>query len=156
MFFGAERRTIRAAGTFPLRRSEPALVAFLVMFGVAGYLLRQHGAMAPVRSAVIAAILAAIWAVIVTWLAIAATRIQPEHDPDDPRFLLQGRVGIVVAAIPLGGEGAIHFDAGSTTHSVRARDIGGGAIPVGEEICIERVEDGLAYVERWSLVEQRL
>ena len=49
MFFGAERRRLRPADAMPLRRSEPAIVGFLLMFGVAGYLLTRHGTMSAVR-----------------------------------------------------------------------------------------------------------
>jgi hypothetical protein len=41
MFFGAERRRGPKTEGMPLRRSEPAAAAFLVMFGVAGYLLTR-------------------------------------------------------------------------------------------------------------------
>ena len=50
MFFGAERRRLRPNVT-PLRRSEPAAVAFLVMFGVSGYLLTRHGPLGALMSA---------------------------------------------------------------------------------------------------------
>ena len=51
MFFGAERRAGRSADALPLRRSEPAIAAFLVMFGVAGYLLTRPGAAVSQRPA---------------------------------------------------------------------------------------------------------
>ena len=46
-------------------------------------------------------------------------------------------------------------DAGAFV-TTRARDIANHAIAAGEEVCIERVEDGVAHVELWSLVEERL
>jgi hypothetical protein len=39
---------------------------------------------------------------------------------------------------------------------VRARTIDGSAITTGEEVCIERLEDDVAFVELWAIVEQRL
>lgn len=156
MFFGAERRTRRHPDSLPLRRSEPAVVGFLVMFGVSGYLLTRPERMTPARGTLIAVLLAAVWATIVTRVAIAAARMQPDHDPEDPRFVLQGRVGIAITDIPAGGEGVIQFDDGTSMQTVRARDITDGFIPVGEEVCIDQVEDGVARVELWSLVEQRL
>jgi hypothetical protein len=157
MFFGAEGRRRRTPDVLQLRRSEPALIAFLVMFGVSGYLATRHGALAPLPGALVAAVGAVVFAAIVTWLAIATARIKPAHDPEDPRYLMQGHVGVVTAAIPADGEGMIRFDEenGAATSS-RARDIGSGAIAVGEEVCIERIEDGVAYVELWALVEERL
>ena len=81
MFFGAERRRLQPADAMPLRRSEPAIVGFLLMFGVAGYLLTRHGT-------------------------------------------VSGPAGIAIAE--------------------------------GQEVCIERVEDEVAFVELWAIVEQRL
>jgi membrane protein implicated in regulation of membrane protease activity len=156
MFFGAERRRRRRPDGMPLRRSEPAIVAFLLMFGIAGYLGTRNGSLAVSANLAVAAVLGIVFAAIVTRLAIVTARIQPEHDPDDPRFLLQGRVGLVTVAIPANGEGMIRYDDGSTPVTVRALDITRGAIAAGEEVCIERVEDGVAHVERWALVEERL
>jgi membrane protein implicated in regulation of membrane protease activity len=156
MFFGAERRRQRRADGMPLRRSEPAVVAFLLMFGIAGYLITRNGSLGVAGSLTVATALGIVFAAIVTRLAIVTARIQPEHDPDDPRFVLQGRVGLVTVAIPANGEGMIRYEDGSTPVTVRALDITRGAIAAGEEVCIERVEDGVAHVERWALVEERL
>jgi len=155
MFFGAERRR-HAADALPLRRSEPAIVGFLLMFGVAGYLLTRRETVSPGVGALIAALLGLVWAVLVTRLAVATARIQPEHDPEDPRFALQGQVAIVSAAIPSDGEGTITFSDAGMQRTVRARTIDGSAIAEGEEVCIERLEDDLALVELWAIVEQRL
>ena len=156
MFFGAERRRLRPADAMPLRRSEPAVIAFLIMFGVAGYLLTRHGAMSPGAGSGVALLLGLVWAAVVTRLAVATARLQPEHDPDDPRFSLQGHLAFVSAAIPSHGEGTITFTDASTQRTVRARAIDDSAIAEGEEVCIERLDDDVAYVELWAIVEQRL
>jgi len=57
MFFGAERRQLRPTDAMPLRRSEPAIVGFLLMFGVAGYLLTRHGTVSNAAGVVIATLL---------------------------------------------------------------------------------------------------
>jgi hypothetical protein len=156
MFFGAERQRLSTADALPLRRSEPAIVGFLLMFGVAGYLLTRRGTVSPGTGALIAALLGLVWAALVTRLAIATARLQPEHDPEDPRFVLQGHVAIVATAIPSDGEGTITFSEGGAQRTVRARTIDGSAVPDGEEVCIERLEDDVAFVELWSIVEQLL
>jgi hypothetical protein len=156
MFFGAERRRLRPAEAMPLRRSEPAVVGFLVMFGVAGYLLTRRETVSPAAGAAIAALLGLVWALIVTRIAVATARLQPEHDPDDPRYLLQGHVALVAAAIPAEGEGAITIVDEGASRRVRARTIDGSAVAEGEEVCIERIEDEVAFVELWATVEQRL
>lgn len=156
MFFGAERRKRPSADTLPLRRWEPAAVGFLIMFGVASYLLTRRNGISPATGAAVASIIGVVFAAIVTRIAIAMARFEPEHDPDDPRYVLQGRVGVVTVAIPAGGEGMIRYEDAGSTPAVRARNIGVGAIAADQEICIERVEDGVAHVELWALVEERL
>ena len=156
MFFGAERRRGPVSDAMPLRRSEPAAAAFLVMFGVAGYLLTRPGRLPPVPGLLAALALGVIWALVVTRLAIATARVQPEHDPDDPRYVLQGHVATVTQAIPADGEGAIVYGELADRRSLRARSIDSDGIDEGVEVCIERVEDGVAFVERWALVEARL
>jgi membrane protein implicated in regulation of membrane protease activity len=156
MFFGAERHRLPRSDALPLRRSEPAIVAFLVTFGISGYLSVRHGGVTPITALAIATVFGIVFAAIVTRLAIAAERIQPEHDPDDPRFSLQGRVGLVTVAIPADGEGMIRYEDSGAFVTTRARGITNDAIAAGEEVCIERIEDGVAHVELWSLVEERL
>jgi hypothetical protein len=156
MFFGAERQRHRSADALPLRRSEPAIIGFLLMFGVAGYLLTRRGTVSPAVGTGVAAALGVVWAVLVTRLAVATARLQPEHDPDDPRYALQGHVAIVSVAIPSEGEGMITYSEAGAQQNTRARAIDGTAIAEGEEVCIERLEDEVAYVELWAIVEQRL
>ena len=155
MFFGAARRRL-PVGAVPLRRSEPAISAFLIMFGVSGYLLTSPGRLTLIAGLGVALVLGALWAALVTRLAIATARIQPEHDPDDPRYVLQGHVATVVSAIPPDGEGSIAYGDGEARRSLRARSIDGLTVEEGLEVCIERVEDGVAFVEPWALVEARL
>jgi membrane protein implicated in regulation of membrane protease activity len=156
MFFGAERRRARSVDGMPLRRSEPAISAFLVMFGVAGYLLTRPGRLSPAAGAGAAVALGALWAALVTRLAIATARVQPEHDPDDPRYVLQGHVAVVTADIPADGEGTIVVGEAEGRRSLAARAIDGQPIGVGLEVCIERVENEVAFVEPWAVVEARL
>jgi hypothetical protein len=140
----------------PLRRSEPAVVGFLIMFGVAGYLLTRQGAVSNAAGVGIAVLLGLAWAALVTRLAGAPARVPPEQDPEDPRYVLQGHVAVVSVAIPADGEGAITLSDTGAPRNVRARTIDGSAIAQGEEVCIERVEGDVAFVELWAIVEQRL
>jgi NfeD-like partner-binding protein len=140
----------------PLRRSEPAIVGFLLMFGVAGYVLTRHGTVSGAAGITIAAVLGLAFAALATRLAVATARVQPEHDPDDPRYVLQGHVALVSTPIPADGEGKITFSEAGADRTIRARTIDGTAIAEGQEVCIERVEDEVAFVELWAIVEQRL
>ena len=156
MFYGAERRLRPSPDTLPLRRWEPATISFLVVFGVTGYLLTRSGRLSASEAVVTGAVIGALCAAVVTRLAIAAARFQPEHDPEDARFVLQGRVGVVTAPIPAGGEGMISYQDVTASPIMRAREIEGRAIAAGMEICIDHLGDGIAYVELWARVEERL
>ena len=157
MFFGAERRRPAVAGAMPLRRSEPATIAFLLMFGGVGYLAARGGAMSAPAASTVAVLLGVTWAAIVTRVVIAMARRKPEHDPDDPRYVLQGHLAVVSVAIAPGGAGAITFVDRDAPRTVPARSMNDDdGLPEGEEVCIERLDDGVAVVERWSVVEQRL
>ncbi|HEX5971567.1 MAG TPA: hypothetical protein VFY85_06555 [Gemmatimonadaceae bacterium] len=156
MFFGAERRRLAPHAELPLRRWEPAVVGFLVMFGMAGYLLTRHGTMRTGTATATALLLGIAWAGVVTRVAVATARVQPEHDPEDPRYVLQGHVALVTSAIPAGGEGAIAIQEGTQSRSLRARTIDDSGVAAGQEVCIERVDDEVAYVEPWAAVEARL
>jgi hypothetical protein len=155
LFFGAERRRVQVGST-PLRRSEPALIAFAVMFGLLGYLFSRYSAFSTWKTVLVSAGISVLWAVAVTRVAIAMARLEPEVHPDDPRFVFQGRVAVVTREIEPDREGEVRLDDGLDSRPLRARSINPGGIAVGEEVCIERVEDDLAYVERWTLVEERL
>lgn len=156
MFFGAERRVVHERADLPLRRSEPAIVGFLVMFGISGYLLTRRGTMGTGATMATALLLGVAWAGVVMRVAIATARVKPEHDPDDPRYRLQGHVALVTAAIPPGGEGMIALHEGSSQRTFRARTLDESGVPEGQEVCIERVDDQVAYVEPWAAVEARL
>src|SRR5437868_2876466 len=122
MFFGAERRRLRPSDGMPLRRSEPAIIGFLVVFGVAGYLLTRHGTVSSVAGVGVAILLGVVSAVAVTRLAIVTARLQPEHDPDDPRYVLQGHLASVSIAIPAGGEGTITYSESEGPRAVRSEE----------------------------------
>jgi hypothetical protein len=60
-----------------------------------------------------------------------------------------------------GGAGAaaayeISYEDGGTTHVLRACSLEGTPLEAGSDVVIERVEDGNAWVEAWSVVERRL
>lgn len=155
MFFGAERRRVRA-GVGPLRRWEPAAVGFLIMSGVSGYLFTRYELLSTAIGAGAAVLLGVVWATLAARVAIAMAQVTPQHDPDDPRFVLQGHVALVTTGIPASGAGMITFETGAGPESVAARTIDDQPVDAGVEVCIERIEDGLAYVELWTAVEDRI
>jgi membrane protein implicated in regulation of membrane protease activity len=78
------------------------------------------------------------------------------RETEDERYVLQGFVGRVTQAIGAGTPGEISYQLEGSWHRVRARSLDGNPIEAGTEIAIERIEDGVAWVERWSTIERQL
>ena len=156
MLYGVER--VRDAGDSSPRSfsSYPALIAsFAGVAGIVGYLSVRAG----LQPAVIWT-LPFVAAVIAAWgTARAVARwwtVVPEHDVDDERYVLQGSLGRVVTTIPARSPGQISLEGGVPQKLMPARSIDDQQIIAGTEVVIERIEEGVAYVEDWAEVEKRL
>ncbi len=134
------------------------VAAFVTMFGVAGYLVQRFTTLGQGAAVAVAALAgvagAALSLVLLAKWALPGARA--EHV--DERYLLQGHPATVVDAIPGDGEGSgeIAYEADGRRWTVRARSWDGTPLAAGTEVAIERVEDGIAYVEQWAQVETRL
>lgn len=169
MFFGIERPARLApshAGSPAVPRvrfSYAALASFAVVFGVVGYLLLRNGVGGGI-TLLVAVLAGAVTAALAAWGAAAWARVLPEHDVEDPRYVLQGHLARVTAAIAAGRDGEIVYELGDERRTARARlvdDAGaavseGASVAVGTEVVIERIDDDVAYVEPWQQVEKRL
>ncbi len=86
-----------------------------------------------------------------------AVAIPPGDHGFDARFALQGVPAMVVDSIPANGDGFVQLPAGREAGTpIRARSVDGSAIARGEEVGVERIESGVAFVEVWSAIEARL
>src|SRR6185369_8351839 len=100
MILGVERPPERSpTGERSFRLSPPVIVAFLVVFGIVGYLLNGRATVSAVGSAVIAAVLGGLASALAAHLVRRWWTITPEHDVDDERYVLQGQVARVVTPI---------------------------------------------------------
>ena len=156
MLYGVER--VRPAGDDVPRSfsASPALIAtFSFMAGIVGYVALRLGAgpAATWAAALGAAAIATLAAsrIIASWWTVV-----PEHDVDDERYVLQGSIGRVVSAIATGAAGQISLETSGEKQLLPARGVDDQSMPVGTEVVIERIEDGVAYVEDWATVEKRL
>ena len=134
----------------------PTFAAAATVFGIVSYPLLKYSGLS--ATAVIAISLAAAGAaaagmvgIIAGWAVPSATRVVKDH-----RYDLQGHFARVTRAIDAhaGGEIAYTLDAGELI--VPARSLDGRPIEAGAEVVIERIEDGMAHVERWSTIAQQL
>jgi hypothetical protein len=162
---GAERRSLRTrpprvdefgreSGPTSISVAVPTLAGGFITFGLIGYVSsRALGWTAPASlgAATVSAVVAGIAAsrVLAGWAGYAA-----HHDVPDERFVLQGHVAKVVSATD--GRAAVEYIANGRTVVAPARSVGETTLHPGSEVVIDRVEEGIVYVEDWSHVEQRI
>jgi membrane protein implicated in regulation of membrane protease activity len=160
MLYGVERHPTPLGAAPPatpsVRFSTPVVSAFASTFGAAGYLLTRPGRMGAVSGIAVAILIGALAGALAVRVVRRAAAFVPEHDPDDPRYVLQGHVATVTSAIGTAGDGEITYVVEGTHHTVRARGLDGSTAERGTEVVIERIEDDVAYVEPWVEVEKRL
>ena len=147
-----------ADGRYPASATRPVLAGFLTIFGLLGYVAHRNrdglwpaGLLASIAGGLVGAWIGNI--VVKRWAIPAAIADQP-----DERFVLMGHLGRVTAPIGAGAEdaGAIAYEIDGVTRTAGARALDGTPIAAGTDVVIERIEDGVAWVEPWSQVEQRI
>lgn len=141
-------------GSISLR--TPILASFASSFGLIGYVLARYAAVSTwvsVGMAAVAAALAVTGAILLVkkWAVPQAMKEAP-----DERYLLQGHPATVTRAIPYGGVGEVEYIVDDRHFTLPARNITDGAVGEGTDVVLERVEDGVVFVEEWAVVEQRL
>ena len=146
----------RPIGTPRLAFTAPTAGAFATVFGVTGYLLWRYTTLSVGTQLMIGAIAALVGAVLAT-IAVARWATQAaQHDVVDERYLLQGHPAQVVSPIASSQSGGIAYLVGGKRYEVVAQSVDGASVDVGTDVVIDRVENGIAYVEPWAQVEQRL
>lgn len=129
---------------------------WLVAFGITGYLLSRYTAVGTGVSLVIAAAsgvgaATGMYALIAGWAVPSAKR-----EVEDERYSLQGHIGSVTHAIIPLGVGQITYVHNGVRRTLQARSLDGKPIATDADIVIERIEDGVAFVELWSTIEKQL
>lgn len=133
-----------------------SLAAFTLGCGLTAYLVARYADL-PLAAEIVLALVAGGLSLslqsllIARWAIPSARREQVDH-----RYLLQGTIGRVIATAPAGGTGAMTYQLDGRTYDLPLRGMQGEAFTAGTEVVIDRVEDGVAYVESWAAVEQRL
>lgn len=160
MLLGVERQRFplgTPSSSIPnVRVSTPVVAAFTITFGATGYLLTRPGRLGAASGTIVALIVGTLAATLAVRLVKRAAAFVPEHDPEDPRYVLQGHVATVTTPIGTGGDGEITYLVEGMRRTVRARGLDGTTAERGVEVVIERIEDDVAYVEPWVEVEKRL
>ena len=134
----------------------PLMAAFATLFGLSGYLFTRYAALPTAADVLVAVGLGVLGCVGVATLVVKWAIPSAKEEVIDERYLLQGAPARVVRAIGPDAAGAIEYDSEGGRMTSDARSFDGSPIEAGTEVVIERVEQGIAYVERWALVEARL
>ena len=134
----------------------PTTAGFATVFGVTGYLLARYTTLAVTPELVIAALAGAVGGAGVLALVAAWAIPAIKAEVIDERYVLQGAFAQVISVADHGASGTITYQADGATHTSPATGLDGARLDLGAEVVIERIEDGLAYVEPWARVEARL
>lgn len=161
MLYGVERSRhpfgTPAPTPAPVRMWEPVLSAFAVLFGLVGYLVSRPGRLDPLPGVAIAIGAGLVAAVLAMRTVHKAAAFVPEHDPDDPRYVLQGHVATVTAAIDGSNAGEITYEVAGSRLVRPAVGLDGSTANAGDEVVIESIDEaGVAHVEPWHEVEKRI
>lgn len=138
------------------RLAVPLVAAFATVAGATGYLIDRNTDLSAAATLLIAVAGGALGgggalALVAKWAIPGA---KPEVE--DERFLLMGHPARVFGTIDDGRVGTISYEMDGEHHTIPARTLGGELALEGAEVIIERVEGGVAHVELWTVVEQRL
>lgn len=151
---GISSRTIRPpiAGL-----NLPVAGTALTAFGAVGYLLVRYSQIATIPIFIIALAAGGIaWFAATLLMARWALR-GPLNDAHEEMEELQGTVATVIDPIGVDRFGRITYSQRGIVVTAPARNINRQPIPPGTEVVIEKLDaDGIADVELWSIVEQRL
>lgn len=143
-------------GALQVRTRWAMLGGMLTLTGFVGSLMVRVNASLSVR--VVVTSLAGVLGVVAARVLVKRAVAMPVSDHEfDPRFELQGVPAIVVVSIPAAGDGFVRLPEGSgIAVPLRARSLDGAPIASGVEVGVERIDDGVAFVEAWSAIEARL
>ena len=154
MLHGVERWKRRRSERPSAAINPPTVAAFAIGLGASGYLFTTRSSLSGWVVLIIAlSIGIAAFAGMIVLMAKWALRSPPTHHEADD---INGQVATVSRAISAAQDGEIMWYAWDRRHSLPARGLSEAEIPEGTEVVIDVVEDGVARVELWSVVEQRL
>ncbi len=154
MIAGIDREQSR--GRWVKYLNLPTLGTAAVLFGIVGYPLAKYtslhpGALVAIAAAAAIAGGAAMVGIIAGWAVPSAAR-----DVPDERYLLQGHLARVTRPIEESQGGEIAFEVEGRRQIATAASLDGTSIAVDAEVVIERVENGVAYVEGWTTIATQL
>ena len=125
-------------------------------FGAVGYPLASRTVL-PAWGTLLIAIGGGALAItgVITLLAQWALRGRSASSASDEHEI-QGQLAVVTRDITPSTDGEISYEYLGRREVVAARSLGVNAVRSGSDVVIDRIENGVAYVEEWAVVELRL
>lgn len=134
--------------------TAPSVAAFAVVFGAVGYLCTTRTTLTPFVIFIIAfaagAVTIPVSAPLLARLA-RSRKASPGEDLD-----IEGQLAKVVSPLSDVSPGDVAYNRDGREVTQRALNLVSGALTTGCEVVIDRIENGIAYVEDWESVEKRL
>jgi hypothetical protein len=158
MLNGIERpaRPTAGAGVRRFSLNTPTIAGFAFVFGLVGFVLARFTALSPAVDLILAAVIGAASAVGALILVAGWAIPGAKAEVIDERYELQGCIARVVEVYGDGATGVITYDVAGVRQTSAAHGLDGARLAAGTDVAIERVENGIAYVEPWAQVEARL
>ena len=128
--------------------------AFTIVLGAIGYLLVTRTTVGLIS--IIAIGTGAAFIATTTAAILLARWALPHSGQEYEADTLQGLVARVTRAISPSSPGEIAFLSNGANRTIAAQGIEESEIPSDTEVVIDRIQNGVARVELWSAVEQRL
>jgi hypothetical protein len=133
----------------------PSYAAFGFGFGVIGYLLATRSRVAS-WAVVLIAIIAGALAVSGMITLLATWALSGAMPAGSDQHEIQGQLAVVTRTIQPNRSGEISYEAFGKRVKIPALALGAKQLPAGAEVVIDRIENGVAMVEEWAVVEQRI
>lgn len=134
--------------------TAPSVAAFAVVFGAVGYLCTTHTALTPVVTFLIAFGAGAATVPISAPLLARVARSRTTSPSDD--LDIEGQIAKVIQPLSDVSPGDIGYQRNGREFTQRALNLASGTLAAGREVVIDKIENGIAYVEDWDSVEKRL
>lgn len=134
----------------------PALAAFAVGFGAVGYPVASRTTLPDWVVLLIAAgsgalAISGMIALLAAWALRGASGGTHTDDHE-----IQGHLAVVTREIGATTPGEIAYDLSGREIRVPAKTLTAQPLSAGVEVVIDRIENGVAFVEEWAVVEQRI
>jgi hypothetical protein len=134
----------------------PTLAAFAIGFGAVGYPIASRTQLPAWATLLIAigsgaAAISAMITLLARWaLRGASTGVLVDEQE------IQGQLAVVTREIATTVPGEITYELMGRQVKIPAKTLTDKPLSVGADVVIDRIENGVAFVEEWAVVEQRI